>query len=32
MVALKQTDPHGPGDTQTDYLNDRHFIVVVAIV
>jgi putative CocE/NonD family hydrolase len=30
LVALKQTDPHGPGDAQTDYLNGRHFIVVVA--
>jgi putative CocE/NonD family hydrolase len=29
-VALKQTDPHGPGDEQTDYLNQRHFVVVVA--
>jgi putative CocE/NonD family hydrolase len=30
FVALKQTDPHGPGDVQTDYLNGRHFVVVVA--
>jgi uncharacterized protein len=30
FVALKQSDPHGPGDVQTDYLNGRHFIVVVA--
>jgi uncharacterized protein len=29
-VALKQTDPHGPGDEQTDYLNQRHFVVVLA--
>jgi len=29
-VALKQADPHGPGDEQTDYLNWRHFVVVVA--
>ncbi len=29
-VALKQADPHGPGDEQTDYLNRRHFIVMVA--
>jgi uncharacterized protein len=28
-VALKQADPHGPGDAQTDYLNQRHFVVVV---
>jgi putative CocE/NonD family hydrolase len=26
-VALKQTDPH---DEQTDYLNERHFVVIVA--
>ncbi|HWZ97705.1 MAG TPA: CocE/NonD family hydrolase [Candidatus Dormibacteraeota bacterium] len=30
LVALKETDPHGPGDAQTDYLNGRNFIVVVA--
>jgi uncharacterized protein len=30
VVALKQADPHGPGDQQTDYLNGRHFVVVVA--
>jgi uncharacterized protein len=29
-VVLKQADPHGPGDEQTDYLNRRHFVVVVA--
>jgi predicted acyl esterase len=29
-VALKQADPHGPGDEQTDYLNRRHFVVIVA--
>ena len=28
-VALKQADPHGPGDAQTDYLNQRHFVVIV---
>lgn len=28
-VALKQRDPHGPGDAQTDYLNQRHFVVIV---
>ena len=28
-VALKQADLHGPGDAQTDYLNQRHFVVVV---
>jgi putative CocE/NonD family hydrolase len=28
-VALKQANPHGPGDAQTDYLNQRHFVVVV---
>lgn len=28
-VALKQAQPHGPGDEQTDYLNQRHFVVVV---
>jgi putative CocE/NonD family hydrolase len=28
-VALKQADPHGSGDAQTDYLNQRHFVVVV---
>jgi uncharacterized protein len=28
-VALKQADPYGPGDTQTDYLNQRHFVVIV---
>ena len=28
-VALKQADPHGPGDEQTDYLNRRHFVVIV---
>ncbi len=28
-VALKQSDPHGPGDAQTDYLNQRHFVIVV---
>jgi putative CocE/NonD family hydrolase len=27
-VALKQADPHGPGDAQTDYLNQRHFVVI----
>jgi putative CocE/NonD family hydrolase len=26
-VAFKQTDPH---DEQTDYLNERHFVVIVA--
>ncbi len=26
-VALKQTDPH---DEQTDYLNQRHFVVILA--
>jgi hypothetical protein len=30
LLALKQTDPHGPGDEQTDYLNGRHFVLVVA--
>jgi uncharacterized protein len=29
-VAFKQSSPHGPGDEQTDYLNQRHFVVVVA--
>jgi hypothetical protein len=28
-VALKQTDPHGPGDEETDYLNRRGFAVVI---
>jgi putative CocE/NonD family hydrolase len=28
-VALKQADPHGPGDAQTDYLNRRHFVVIL---
>jgi putative CocE/NonD family hydrolase len=28
-VALKQADPHGPGDAQTEYLNQRHFVVIV---
>ena len=28
-VALKRADPHGPGDAQTDYLNQRHFVVIV---
>jgi uncharacterized protein len=28
-VALKHADPHGPGDAQTDYLNQRHFVVMV---
>jgi putative CocE/NonD family hydrolase len=28
-VALKQAQPHGPGDEQTDYLNQHHFVVVV---
>jgi putative CocE/NonD family hydrolase len=28
-VALKQAPLHGPGDEQTDYLNHRHFVVVV---
>jgi predicted acyl esterase len=27
-VALELTDPHGPGDEQTDYLNQRHFVEV----
>jgi hypothetical protein len=30
LVGLKLNDPHGPGDVQTDYLNKRHFVVVVA--
>ncbi|MGH9676172.1 MAG: CocE/NonD family hydrolase, partial [Candidatus Acidiferrum sp.] len=30
LVALKLTEPHGPGDAQTDYLNSRHFVVVIA--
>jgi putative CocE/NonD family hydrolase len=29
-VAFKRSSPHGPGDEQTDYLNQRHFVVVVA--
>jgi hypothetical protein len=29
LVGLKQTDPHGPGDEQTDYLNARHFVVML---
>jgi hypothetical protein len=29
LVGLKRTDPHGPGDEQTDYLNARHFVVMV---
>src|SRR5258708_4114078 len=29
-VALKQAQPHGPGDEQTDYLNRRRFVVVAA--
>lgn len=29
-VALRQADPHGPGDELTDYLNRRHFVVVIA--
>ena len=28
-VALKQAQPHGPGDEQTDFLNRRNFVVVV---
>ena len=28
-VALKQAQPHDPGDEQTDYLNQHHFVVVV---
>jgi predicted alpha/beta hydrolase len=28
-VAFKQAQPHGPGDEQTDYLNQRHFVVIV---
>jgi hypothetical protein len=28
LVGLKQTDPRGPGDEQTDYLNARHFVVM----
>jgi putative CocE/NonD family hydrolase len=28
-VALKQSDPHGPGDERTDYLNQRHFVVII---
>jgi len=30
LVGLKLTKPHGPGNAQTDYLNGRHFVVVVA--
>jgi hypothetical protein len=29
LVGLKQTNPHGPGDEQTDYLNARNFVVMV---
>ena len=32
LVGFKLTDPHGPGDELTDYLNARHFVVMVTDV